>query len=119
MSWVSGRAILMTDEEFILIRDLIYEHCGIFLPEGIKYLVERRLRPRLPVYDFGSFRDYYRLLRYGRERVQEMDEVAERITTNETYFFRGSSQLAAFSKEIIPSLLESKRPGSSIRIWSA
>ncbi|MFZ4856404.1 MAG: CheR family methyltransferase [Desulfuromonadaceae bacterium] len=43
------------------------------------------------------------------------------ITTNETYFFRESYQLKAFSDEIIPELMTRKTAGGhrSLRIWSA
>ena len=43
------------------------------------------------------------------------------ITTNETYFFRESYQLKAFSDEIIPELIKHKaaRGNHSLRIWSA
>ena len=108
----------MTDEEFRLLRDFIYEQCGIHMPDSMKFLLERRLRPRLEVYNSVTFRDYYRVLKYSREAQREFDEVTERITTNETYFFRGESQLEAFSKEIVPELLQ-KRGVRPIRIWSA
>lgn len=109
----------MSDDEFRLIRDQVYQFCGIYLPHSVKFLMERRLRPRLPVYNLDSFREYYRLIRYGRQRKEEMDEVIDRITVNETYFFRGESQLKAFTDEIIPEILSKKRVGDTVRIWSA
>ena len=109
----------MTDEEFRLLRDLITEYCGIYFADSFKYLVERRLQPRLPVHNLMSFRDYYRLLKYGAERAKEFDEIVERVTTNETYFFREAYQLRAFTDEILPAVMKHKRPGDRIRIWSA
>jgi chemotaxis protein methyltransferase CheR len=43
------------------------------------------------------------------------------ITTNETYFFRESFQLKAFTDEIIPEIVEAKKKkcDRSLRIWSA
>ncbi len=118
---LSGPAasVELSDEEYHLIRDLVFEYCGIFLPDNIRFLVERRLRPRLPVHGLSSFRDYYRMVRYGRNPQAELDEILDRITTNETYFFRGESQLNAFSKEILPTVLDERPPGSTIRLWSA
>ncbi len=43
------------------------------------------------------------------------------LTTNETYFFRESFQLKAFTDEVIPELIKIKsaRGHSTLRIWSA
>ena len=109
----------MTDEEFRLLRDLITEYCGIYFAESFKYLVERRLQPRLPVFDMMSFRDYYRMLKYGPERAREFDEIVERVTTNETYFFREAYQLESLVDEILPEVVKGKKPGDRVRLWSA
>lgn len=111
--------IVLSDEEFLLIRDLIFDYCGIMLPESVKFLVERRLRPRLDAFNAKNFLEYYRAVKYGREKTQELDEIVELITTNETYFFREQHQLRAFSQEIIPSLMANREPHMPIRIWSA
>ncbi|OGQ91022.1 MAG: chemotaxis protein CheR [Deltaproteobacteria bacterium RIFOXYA12_FULL_58_15] len=108
----------MTDEEFRLIRDLICDFCGIYFEDSLKFLVERRLQPRLPVFGFVSFRDYYRLIKYGRECEREFDEIVERVTTNETYFFREAYQLRAFTDEILPMVVAQRSEGR-IRVWSA
>lgn len=110
---------MMTDEEFLLIRDLIFDYCGIMLPENVKFLVERRLRPRLDAFGASSFREYYRAVKYGRDKTHELDEIVELITTNETYFFREQHQLQAFTREIVPALIAGREPGNPIRIWSA
>ncbi|MEM6732502.1 MAG: protein-glutamate O-methyltransferase CheR [Myxococcota bacterium] len=115
----TGRAVEMSDEEFLLIRDLITSYCGIYFDETFKYLVERRLQPRLPVFGFGSFRDYYRHLKYSPDATREFDEIVERITTNETYFFREAYQLKAFTDEVLPDIMRQRNLGDRIRIWSA
>jgi len=109
----------MTDEEFVLIRDLIVDYCGVYFTEAFKYLIERRLQARLPVYGLNSFREYYRLLKYGPDAAREYDEIVERITTNETFFFREPYQLKAFTDEVLPLMLEGHRRDQPIRIWSA
>ena len=85
---MEGLDITLSPEDFKLIRDLIDKHSGIRLPDSTHYLVERRLRPRLLALEFEGFREYYRHLKYGRETEVELAEIIERITTNETYFFR-------------------------------
>lgn len=112
---------IMTEEEFILLRDCVYSHCGIFFDNDSKYLLEKRLSRRLTALNLHSFRDYYQYLKYNRKKDQELMDIMDILTTNETYFFRESFQLKAFTDEIIPELIKVKQAtgNRSIRIWSA
>jgi len=111
----------MTDEEFRLIRDLIYNHSGLFFDNDSKYLLEKRLGKRVPLHHLSGFKDYYHFLRYNRGKDQEISDIMDLLTTNETYFFREAFQLKAFTDEIIPDILaeKEKRGDRSLRIWSA
>jgi len=114
--------IVMPDEDFRLIRDLVYNYSGLFFDDASKYLLEKRLNQRLVDNQLKTFREYYQFLKLNRKREQELELIMDLLTTNETYFFRESYQLEAFSKEIIPDLCQ-KGPLSSpykrLRIWSA
>src|SRR5437868_5029874 len=94
----------MSDEEFRLLRELIRQHCGVAFLDDAKFLVERRLLPRLEALRLRTFTDYYRYLRYSPDARSEMEEIVERVTTNETYFFRELYQLEAFRHEILPAI---------------
>ncbi|OGR26765.1 MAG: chemotaxis protein CheR [Desulfuromonadales bacterium GWD2_54_10] len=111
----------MSDEEFRLFRDCIYNHCGLYFDEESKYLLEKRLARRLTALSLPSYRDYYHFLKYNRKKDQELMDVMDVLTTNETYFFREAYQLKAFTDEIIPELLKVKSANGnrSLRIWSA
>lgn len=112
---------IMSDEEFHLLRDCVYSHCGIFFDNDSKYLLEKRLARRLIALNLTSFRDYYHYLKYNRKKDQELMDIMDILTTNETYFFREAFQLKAFTDEVIPELLQRKSSSSnrSLRIWSA
>ncbi len=111
----------MTDEDFRLIRDLIYNHSGLFFDNDSKYLLEKRLGKRLPLHHLSGYKDYYHFLRYNRGKDQEISDIMDVLTTNETYFFREAFQLKAFTDEIIPEMLaeKEKKGERSLRIWSA
>lgn len=113
--------IKMSDEEFRLLRDFVYQHCGLHFTEESKYLLERRLGKRLQHHRLKNFKDYYYLLRYNRDKDQELTEVVNQLTTNETYFFREDFQLQTFTKEILPELRDRKAKSGErkLRIWSA
>ncbi|KAA0895247.1 CheR family methyltransferase [Oryzomonas rubra] len=111
----------MSDDEFRIIRDSIYSHCGIFFDDDSKYLLEKRLARRLTALSLNNFREYYHFLKYDRNKDQEMMDIMDVLTTNETYFFRESFQLSAFTDEVIPELIsvKSARGDRTLRIWSA
>ena len=113
--------IPLGDEEFLLLRDLIHSHCGLYFNEDNRYLLEKRLAGRLQALHLPTFRDYFYYLRYDRGQEQEMSNIMDLLTTNETYFFREAFQLKAFSEEIVPELVAAKiRQGDrTLRIWSA
>jgi chemotaxis protein methyltransferase CheR len=106
-------------ETFRLLRDLVHGHCGILVREEMKYVMERRLWPRLEALGLADFDGYYRHLRYDPNRRAELESAVEALTTNETYFFREPQQLRAFSRELLPLLHQRNGRERRLRIWSA
>jgi len=113
--------IPMSADEFRLLRDFVYQHCGLNFTEDSKYLLEKRLGRRLQKHNLKNFKDYYYFLRYNPNKDQELTEVIDELTTNETYFFREDFQLRTFVEDILPEIRKSKeREGKqTLRIWSA
>ncbi len=109
----------MTPEELRLLGELIHAHCGLRLREDQRYLVERRLAPRLKANGLTDFTAYYRLLRFDPRRGAELEEAVEALATNETYFFREPMQLKSFREELLPALAKEKERSRKLRIWSA
>jgi len=116
---VEEQTIPLPDDVFRLLRDFIHGYCGIYFDDGSKFLLERRLTRRLEQRQLRSFEEYYHFLRYDRKREEELAVLVDNLTTNETYFFRESPQLRAFSEEILPELREILADRKVIRIWSA
>lgn len=117
----STTEIKMNPEEFRLLRDFVYQHCGLNFTEDSKYLLEKRLGRRLQQHNLKTFKDYYYLLRYNPNKDQELSEVIDQLTTNETYFFREDFQLKTFVTDILPELRRRKEllGDKTLRIWSA
>lgn len=109
----------MNDDETRLLVEAIQEHCGVTLSINSGFFLERRLSPRLEALGLPSYLDYYQYLRYDPAGPREMEELIERITTHETYFFREQYQLEAFSEEILPQLAERLERQRRIQVWSA
>lgn len=106
-------------EIFRLLRDLVYDHCGILVREDMKFVMERRLWPRLEALGLRDFAAYHQHLRYDTQRRAELDLAVEALTTHETYFFREPQQLKAFSEELLPFIHRRNEALRRLRIWSA
>lgn len=109
----------MTDDETRLFVEVIQEQCGITLSINSGFFLERRLASRLEALGLSSFLDYYQYLRYDPAGAREIEELIERITTHETYFFREQYQLDAFSEEILPELAKRHERTQRLQVWSA
>src|SRR5690242_17236529 len=114
-----GAGTRMTEEEFRLLRDLVQEHCGILFRDDARYLVERRLAPRLEALGLATFGAYHLHLRCAAPGDGELADAVDLLTTNETYFWREPLQLAAFARDVLPSLARTHARARRLNILSA
>ncbi|MGD0231324.1 MAG: protein-glutamate O-methyltransferase CheR [Syntrophorhabdales bacterium] len=111
---------MLTNQEFVLLRDFIYEKTGIYFAENKVYLLESRLTNRLGELGLSSFEDYYYYLKYGGMKTgQELTALFDLVTTNETSFFRNPPQLDAFRIVVQKNYLNGHRLEGGLKIWSA
>jgi chemotaxis protein methyltransferase CheR len=109
----------MTESQFTSLAKIIYDRAGIHFPETKKYIVESRLSHRLTELELEDFDQYIAFLTMGPYQSDEFQEMFNRITINETSFFRNEPQLSVFEKQILPELLEARDRSKRLRIWSA
>lgn len=105
-------------EDFISFRDYIHEKSGMYFPETKMYLVKNRLGNRMNQLGIKNFKDYFYMVKYDTG-MKEFNVLMNLLTTNETSFFRNMPQIEAFTDEALPKIMETKQPGSTLRIWSA
>ena len=118
MNPTGGLAI--TEAELKLLQALIYQECGMHFDERRAAFLQDRLVRRLRECQIDSFYGYYRLL-ISQQGKQELANLVENLTVNETSFFRNKAQLDLFQRDILDELLHHKqeRRDFSLRIWSA
>jgi chemotaxis protein methyltransferase CheR len=109
----------MSNEQFRSLAKIIYDRSGIHFPDTKKYILESRLTHRLQELEMDSFDQYVALLSMGPYQQDEFQEMFNRITINETSFFRNDAQLDVFEKRTLPELLEARAKTKRLRIWSA
>ena len=111
--------IEMSDSQFAQLREIVYARAGIHFAENKKYILESRLCHRLRELEMEDFDQYIAFLTMGPYQTEEFQEMFNRITINETSFFRHEAQLGVFEKTILPELLQARASAKSLRIWSS
>ncbi|MCF8129741.1 MAG: protein-glutamate O-methyltransferase CheR [Deltaproteobacteria bacterium] len=116
--------VKITQEEHAQWCQYIQALSGIHLDGSKAYLLETRLASLLERERCSSFSELYRKARtLGGEALRQ--KIIDRISTNETFFFRDSNPFELLQHKIIPDLIDARRAASSgffptqIRIWSA
>jgi chemotaxis protein methyltransferase CheR len=109
----------LSDEAFVALRDLIEHQAGINLNDAKRALVVGRLGARLKAVGVASFEDYGRLVRHCDAELAVM---LDRITTNETQFFREPQHFAFLTRQLIPAWVDAASAherARRVRVWSA
>jgi len=109
----------MTDQDFEALARIIYDRSGIHFPATRKYVLESRLGHRLRELELDDFSQYVALLSMGPYQNDEFQEMFDRVTINETSFFRHDAQLGVFERVVLAELLEARKASKRLRIWSA
>ena len=109
----------MSNDQFEKLRKVVYERAGIWFQDSKKYVLESRLSRRVEELEFDDFNQYIMFLTAGPYQMDEFQEMFNRITINETSFFRNEPQLDVFERVTLPQLLEARASTKRLRIWSA
>jgi chemotaxis protein methyltransferase CheR len=106
----------INSEEYRRLCDYLYRRTGITFDESKRYFIDRRLAERMSATAAETFASYFALLRTDFE--DEVEQLINAITVNETYFYREDYQLRCLVSDLLPERLKVKRPGDAVRIWS-
>ncbi len=109
--------ITISREDFYRFREFFYRKTGIWFDDTKRYFVDKRLVERIVATNSDNFRNYFVMLRFQKSG-EELQELINSMTVNETYFFREEYQLKCMINSILPEIVKEKRDSSPIRIWS-
>jgi chemotaxis protein methyltransferase CheR len=108
----------ISPDDFDFLSRLLHRHVAIVIGEDKRYLLDARLRDLLRDEELQSVSDLVAELRANRSR-ELTRRVIERLTTNETFFFRDTHAFDALREHIVPELLDHRRQARALNIWSA
>ena len=110
--------LTLRPETFKRLRNIIYEESGIFIPDTKKYLVEKKVAPRVEARGLSGFDEYLQVLESGGN-AEEMGRLFDAITTNETSFFREPEHFAVLAEHVLPDLVRGGGGVKSVSLWSS
>jgi chemotaxis protein methyltransferase CheR len=111
-------------QEFAQFSGLVREATGIALDGSKAYLIETRLAPLLARSGSRSFGELFRKIRADASG-NLIGEMIDRITTQETSFFRDQAPYEMLANKVLPDLIDFRssardsRGRIPLRIWSA
>ena len=104
--------------EFSYLRELVFQHSKNVLEPAHDHLFQSRLTGLMHRHGVSRLDDLVRILRLNKSSELER-AVAEAMTINETSFFRDTRSFELMRCEVMPKLIEARRPTRRLRIWSA
>lgn len=116
--------VVLGDDEYSRLSLMVERRFGIMLGPQKKLLVENRLQQLLKENGYPSFAAYWQA-ELADPSGAALGELADRITTNFTYFYREPDHFELLARRVLPELtsrIAAGRPGGSgrdLRVWCA
>lgn len=106
---------VLTADDIRRLCALLYRHTGMIFGENKRYYIERRVADRMAATGAQTFPAY---LAHVEADEGEVEHLINIFTVNETYFYREEHQLSCLSRSILPAIVQNRKPGDLVRIWS-
>jgi chemotaxis protein methyltransferase CheR len=112
---------VLSESEFRMFRDLIYDECGVSLGLEKRSFLESRLRRRMDELNIRTVDEYYSMVTAQHGRAQELPSLLDSLMICETAFFRNQPQFDLLKEVVLPEIIRKKeREGKRLlRLWSA
>ena len=106
----------ITMEDFLKFKEFFYRRTGISFELSKRYFVDKRLVERIEATGTANFRGYFTMLRL-QVSGEELQQLTNLMTVNETYFLREEYQFRCLVDSILPEIVRHRTSSDAIRIW--
>jgi chemotaxis protein methyltransferase CheR len=117
MEIATGRKLLVPAGIQPLLRDLIHERTGIYFDADRLDVLTEKIEPLAVQRDCYSLLDYYYLLKYEENGVEDWARVMDALSVQETYFWREMGQVRFLVDVFVPEWF--RKTSAPLQIWSA
>jgi chemotaxis protein methyltransferase CheR len=104
-------------EDYKYISEILFKATGMDLGESKEYLLESRLKEVWESLKLKTFSEFIQYLKTHSD-PKLIKIIGEKMTTNETLFFRDNLPFDFFRQQIIP-VTHQRNAGKELKIWSA
>lgn len=108
--------MIQEDMDFEILKDTIQKATGFDCTNYSKLFLKRRIASRMKLSGISSYKEYAELL---DRKPDEKDMLKKALTVHLTHFFRDRSLWDMIRRDLLPDILQRKRIGQDIVIWSA
>jgi chemotaxis protein methyltransferase CheR len=109
------KAQALTGDEIRRIGAFLHHRTGMVFGETKRYYIERRIADRMAATGMRTFSTYFAHVEADQREVEQLINI---FTVNETYFYREEHQLRCLSRSLLPEIVQGRKPGDLVRIWS-
>ena len=115
-----SKEVVLTEEDFRQISQLVYDHCGINLHDGKKELIRSRLAKKMREGRFNSFPEYMEYIQSDKTG-RAFSDFIDSLSTNLTSFFRENQHFEYVKDVLLPKIIAKKQQQGNykVRVWSA
>lgn len=104
--------------DFLRFGKLIMDRYGLYFSEGRRAQLEAGVQHAFSESSYETLAEYYDALMNDADAI-EMERLINTVTVSESHFFRDVRQFDVLSAHVLPELIERRRAGRHLRIWSA
>lgn len=109
----------LSDADYLRFSDLVHTRSGLDIPPVRRPDLERAVAQAMEELSIASPEVLFNYLRGGEASNAMLETLIARVTVGETHFFRNRPQFEALEWQVLPKIIEKRRPVRQLRLWSA
>ncbi len=117
MGWEQAPRATLSDAQFWRWQALLEERTGMYIPVERKSLLQSNLSIRMREIDCDDYDQYFAIVEAKPAGIMEWNILLDRITVQETRFYRNPESLSLYA-QIIDGFLDDAAVSGPLNIWS-
>lgn len=109
----------LSDADYLRFSALVHARSGLDIPPVRRPDLERAVAQAMVELSISTPEALFNHLRSGETSSAILETLIARVTVGETHFFRNRPQFEALEWQVLPKIIEKRRPIRQLRLWSA